>query len=104
MTSGPGRLAALEELREKDPASTLTLLMLANEYFKAERWSDTVAVLRDYLARAKDEGAAYRLLGRALRELKEDEAARRAFTEGALAARAHRHDGMAAELEEEAAR
>ena len=104
MTTGPGRVAALEELREKDPANTLTLLMLANEYFKSERWSDTVAILRDYLARTKDEGAAYRLLGRALRELGDDEAARAAFREGAQTARAHRHDGMAAELEEEANR
>jgi predicted Zn-dependent protease len=104
MTTGPGRAAALEELREKDPGNTLTLLMLANEYFKEQRWSDTVAVLRDYLARAKDEGAAYRLLGRSLRELGDDDAARRAFREGAQAARAHRHDGMASELEEEASR
>lgn len=102
MTSGPGRIAALEELREKDPASSLTLLMLANEYFKSGRWSDTVAVLRDYLGRTKDEGAAYRLLGLSLRELGDDEASRQAFRDGAAAARAHRHDGMAAELEEQA--
>ena len=56
--------------------------MLANEYFKDERWSDTVAILRDYLARAKDEGAAYRLLGRSLRNLGDDEAARAAFLAG----------------------
>jgi predicted Zn-dependent protease len=104
MTTGPGRLAALEQMREKDPANTLTLLMLANEYFKEGRWSDTVAVLRDYLGRAKDEGAAYRLLGRSLRELGDVEAAREAFRQGAETARAHRHDGMAAELEEEAGR
>jgi len=102
MTTGPGRIAALEELREKDPAATLTLLMLANEYFKAGRWNDTVAVLRDYLGRTRDEGAAYRLLGLSLRELGDDEAARSAFLEGAAAARAHRHDGMAAELEAQA--
>ena len=52
------RIAALEGLREKDPGNSLTLLMLANEYFKAGRWSDTVALLRDYLARTDDEGAA----------------------------------------------
>lgn len=102
MTSGPGRIAALEEMRERDPGNTLTLLMLANEYFKAGRPDDTVAVLRDYLARADDEGAAYRLLGQSLRLLGDHEAAREAFREGAKAARAHRHDGMAAELEAEA--
>lgn len=95
------RIGALESLREKDPANSLTLFMLANEYFKAERWSDTVAVLRDYLPRAKDEGAAYRLLGHSLRRLGDADAARQAFLEGAAAARAHRHDGMAAELEAE---
>ena len=104
MTSGPGRVAALEELREKDPANTLTLLMLANEYSKLARWGDAVAVLRDYLARTDDEGAAYRLLGNALRELGDEDAARTAFREGADAARRHRHDGMAAELEAESRR
>lgn len=96
------RLATLESLREKDPANTLTLFMLANEYFKAERWSDTVAVLRDYLARTRDEGAAFRLLGHSLRRLGDDDAARAAFLQGAEAARAHGHDGMAAEFDQEA--
>jgi predicted Zn-dependent protease len=96
------RLAMLETLRERDPANTLTLFMLANEYFKAGRWNDTIATLRDYLARAQDEGAAYRLLGHALRELGETEAARQAFLDGARRAREHRHDGMAHEFEEEA--
>ncbi len=96
------RIAALENLREKDPANTLTLLMLANEYFKGERWSDTVALLRDYLARATDEGAAYRLLGHSLRRLGDEEAAKHAFLQGAETARSHGHDGMANELEQEA--
>lgn len=96
------RVATLESLREKDPANTLTLFMLANEYFKAGRWSDTVAVLRDYLPRGKDEGAAYRLLGHSLRNLGDPEAAREAFRQGAATARAHRHDGMADEFEAEA--
>ncbi len=97
------RIPTLETLREKDPGNTLTLLMLANEYFKDGRWSDTVAVLRDYLGRAKDEGAAYRLLGRSLRELGDEEAAIEAFRQGAQTARAHGHDGMAAEFESELA-
>lgn len=96
------RAARLEELREKDPANSLTLLMLANEYFKDRRFGDTIAVLRDYLARAKDEGAAYRLLGLSLRELGDEEAARQAFRDGARVAREHHHDGMAAEFEEQA--
>jgi predicted Zn-dependent protease len=98
------RLATLESMRERDPANTLTLLMLANEYFKGERWSDAVAALRDYMARAKDEGAAYRILGHSLRNLGDFEAAREAFRQGAAAARAHRHDGMAEELAAEANR
>lgn len=96
------RIATLESLREKDPANTLTLFMLANEYFKAGRWNETVAVLRDYLPRANDEGAAFRLLGHSLRRLGDEEAARAAFLQGAAAARAHGHDGMAAEFDEEA--
>jgi len=96
------RIAALEGLREKDPGNSLTLLMLANEYFKAGRWSDTVALLRDYLALTKDEGAAYRLLGHSLRNLGDPEAAKQAFSQGAEAARSHGHDGMANELEGEA--
>ena len=97
------RVATLEALREKDPGNTLTLLMLASEYFKESRWSDTVAVLRDYLGRAADEGAAYRLLGHSLRRLGDDEAARHAFLQGAAAARAHGHSGMAEEFDREAA-
>ena len=96
------RRQQLEALREKDPANTLTLLMLANEYFKEERWADTIAVLRDYLAHARDEGAAYRLLGNSLRRLGDPEAARTAFRDGARVAREHGHDGMAAEFDEEA--
>jgi predicted Zn-dependent protease len=94
------RVASLEALREKNPENTLTLLMLANEYFKEQRWNDTVAVLRDYLGRAKDEGAAYRLLGSSLRNLGDEEAARAAFLQGAAAARAHGHPGMAEEFEQ----
>jgi predicted Zn-dependent protease len=93
------RIEALEGLREKDPANSLTLLMLANEYFKLERWSDTVAILRDYLARKEDEGAAYRLLGLSLRRLGDEIAARQAFLQGADCARQHGHDGMANELD-----
>lgn len=100
---GSSRIPTLESLREKDPGNGLTLLMLANEYFKDGRWSDTVAVLRDYLGRVRDEGAAYRLLGRALRELGDDDAATEAFRQGAVEARAHGHDGMAAEFEAELA-
>jgi predicted Zn-dependent protease len=92
------RIAALEGLREKDPGNSLTLLMLANEYFKAGRWSDTVALLRDYLARTDDEGAAYRLLGLSLRRLGDETAARHAFLQGVETARRHHHDGMANEL------
>jgi len=92
----------LEALREKDPGNSLTLFMLANEYFKEQRWSETIAVLRDYLSRAGDEGAAYRLLGHSLRNLGDHEAGRRAFLQGAAIAREHRHDGMAAEFEQEA--
>lgn len=98
------RVATLEGMREKDPANTLTLLMLANEYFKEAQWSESVAVLRDYMARAKDEGAAYRILGHCLRNLGDIEAAREAFRQGAATARAHRHDGMAEELAAEASR
>jgi predicted Zn-dependent protease len=96
------RIAALEDLREKDPANSLTLLMLANEYFKLGRWSDTVAVLRDYFDRKEDEGAAYRLLGQSLRRLGDEVAARQAFLQGAETARRHGHDGMANELEVQA--
>ena len=98
----PSRRESLEALREKNPENTLTLLMLANEYYKEERWSETIAVLRDYLARARDEGAAYRLLGSSLRQLGDLEAARTAFRDGARVAREHRHEGMANELDEEA--
>jgi Flp pilus assembly protein TadD len=97
------RLEQLEKLRQSDPANTLTLYMIVNELYKAERWNDVVTAARDYLAKARDEGSAYRLLGHALDRLGRRDEAKAAFLEGAAVAESHRHTGMAEEFRDAAA-
>ena len=96
------RLDQLEKLRAAQPDNALTLFMIVNELFKLERWDRVVATGREYLALARDEGAAYRLLGHALSRLGRGPEAKAVFLEGAAIADAHRHSGMAEEFRREA--
>ena len=92
------RLQQLEKLRAADPGNTLTLYMIVNELSRQERWEEVVALGREYLSKAKDEGSAYRLLGHALDRLGRRDEAKAAFLEGAAVAESHRHTGMAEEF------
>jgi Flp pilus assembly protein TadD len=96
------RLAQLEELRAAQPGNPLTLYMILNELYKQEQWENVVATGREYLALAKDEGAAYRLVGHALERLGRRDEAKAAFLAGAVVAESHRHTGMADEFRREA--
>jgi uncharacterized protein HemY len=96
------RLDQLEKMRVAQPGNTLTLYMILNELYKLEQWDRVVASGREYLALAKDEGAAYRLLAHALARLGRPEEAKAAFQEGAAVAESHRHSGMAEEFRREA--
>ena len=70
------------KLLERDPENPMVLYSLGSELFKKQKYSEA----REYLTRAirnkPDYSVAYRMLGRALYELREDAEARRVFAEG----------------------
>ena len=70
------------KLLERDPENPMVLYSLGNELFKEQKYPEA----RKYLTRAirnkPDYSVAYRMLGRALYELREDAEARRVFAEG----------------------
>jgi Flp pilus assembly protein TadD len=94
------RIEALRKMAEARPDDPRPRFGLALEYEKAERWDDVVATLRDYLARANDEGNAWGRLGAALRRLGRDDEAREAYRTGIDAAYRHGHPTMAGEFED----
>ena len=89
-------------MRAARPGDPLTLYMIVNELYKQERWEDVIATAREYLTVARDEGAAYRLLGHALERVGRRGEARAVFLDGAAVAESHRHAGMAEEFRQEA--
>jgi predicted Zn-dependent protease len=91
------RIDALKQMLESDPGNTMVQFGLANEYLKAERYEEAIALLNEYLARADDEGAAYGMLARAYLKTGRPEAARLVYERGIAAAQAHNHPSMAEE-------
>jgi predicted Zn-dependent protease len=89
------RIDTFKQLLEADPDNTVVRFGLANEYLKAERYVEAIAALKDYLARADDEGAAYGMLARAYEKEGRREEARAAFEQGIRAAESHGHPSMA---------
>lgn len=92
------RIDALRNLIAKDPSDFMARYMLANELFKAGDFAEAVSELEVYLEQGDDEGAGYRLMSEALLQLGDLERASSALRQGAAAARAHDHAGMAEEL------
>ncbi len=80
---------------ESDPANTMVLFGLANEYLKAENYSEGVAALENYLNQADDEGAAYGMLAKAYEKLGQSEKAKAAYERGIEVATRHGHPSMA---------
>ncbi|MCA1849133.1 MAG: tetratricopeptide repeat protein [Actinobacteria bacterium] len=76
------RAEMFRNLLEKDPDNPMILFSLGNELFKEGRYPEA----REHLARAvenkPDYSVAYRTLGRAHFELRENAEARRVFTKG----------------------
>jgi predicted Zn-dependent protease len=76
------RAEMFRKLLERDPYNPMILFSLGNELFKEGEYPEA----RDYMRRAienkPDYSVAYRMLGRALFELREDAEARRVFAEG----------------------
>ncbi|PLS87066.1 MAG: hypothetical protein CYG60_03905 [Actinobacteria bacterium] len=79
---GAPRSEMFRKLLDREPENPMVLYSLGNELFKEGRHSEA----KEYLGRAvknkPDYSVAYRMLGRSLFELGEDEEARRVFAEG----------------------
>jgi len=97
----PARVEALRRMADRNPDDPRPHFGLAAEYERVEDWPRVVEHLETYLRLADDEGNAWGRLGRALRALGRDEAARDAYRRGIEAADRHGHPSMAAEFEEE---
>jgi Flp pilus assembly protein TadD len=94
------RIAALQQLLEKNPADARLRFGLALEYEKQERWTEAAELLQSYLHDADDEGNAWGRLGHALRQLGRADEARAAYRRGIEVANRHGHPTMAMEFEE----
>ncbi|MFB3819166.1 MAG: tetratricopeptide repeat protein [Candidatus Methylomirabilales bacterium] len=91
------RIQALTRLLQADPGDATAHYMLGHEYFKAGMYREAVEALGRYLARADDEGAAYRTLAESLLRLGRRDEARQAFRDGLAAATRHGHQPLIAE-------
>ena len=92
------KIEKFRELLEKNPGNPLVHYSLANEYFKLERYEETIESINAYLCLKDDEGAAYRILGHCYTELAMEEQAKEAYEKGIVAASTHGHPDMAEEL------
>ena len=94
------RIDALRNLLAKPPDDAMTRYMLANELYKDGQLAEAVDELNAYLNAVEDEGAAYRILAEAYLGLDKKTEARWALRQGAEAALAYHHEGMAQEFED----
>lgn len=94
------RIDALRNLLSKNPKDSMTRYMLANELYKDAQYEAAADELQVYLNEKEDEGAAYRILAESYVQLGKKKEARWALRQGAEAARAHHHAGMADEFED----
>jgi Flp pilus assembly protein TadD len=76
------RLRALLAIAEAQPEEVMVWYGVANEYVKLERWQEAVDALRRTVALNPDYTSAHQMLGTALINLGQREAARVAWTEG----------------------
>jgi predicted Zn-dependent protease len=89
------RIEVFKQMLASDPANTMVLFGLANEYQKAEDWQKTIETLEDYLAKADDEGAAYGMLAKAYEKTGEREKAKTIYEKGIEVSLSHGHPSMA---------
>lgn len=92
------RIQKFKKLLEKNPVTPLVYYSLANEYFKLNRYEETIETIQEYLKLKDDEGAAYRILGHCYTELGEQKQAKEAYEKGMKAASRHGHPDMAEEF------
>jgi predicted Zn-dependent protease len=94
------RIEVFKSMLESDPANTMVLFGLANEYLKAENYTQAIPVLENYLNQADDEGAAWGMLAKAYEKQGEREKAKAALMRGVEVANLHGHPSMAADYGE----
>lgn len=92
------RIQKFKKLLEKTPTNPLVHYSLANEYFKLNRYKETIETINAYLKLKDDEGAAYRILGHCYAELGMEDSAKDAYKKGIQAASRHGHPDMAEEF------
>lgn len=76
------RAEMFRKLLERDPDNPMILFSLGNELFNEGDYPGARDCLRRAIENKPDYSVAYRTLGRALVELREDAEARRVFAEG----------------------
>ena len=94
------RTAAFEQMLKNDPDNSMVRFGLANEYLKDSKYELAIGMLKEYLERTDDEGAAWGMLSNAYRKLGETEKAKLALKKGVETAFRHGHPTMAAEFQE----
>ena len=92
------RIQKFKKLLERNPATPLVYYSLANEYFKLNRYEETIETINAYLELKDDEGAVYRILGHCYTELGMQDQAKDAYEKGVRAASSHGHPDMAEEF------
>ena len=81
------RSEMFRELLQKDPENPMVLYSLGNELFKEEKYEEARDLLQRAIENKPDYSVAYRMLGRAYYELREDNEARGVFLKGKEVAR-----------------
>lgn len=94
------RIEFFKQMLESDGANVTVLFGLANEYLKAENYTEAIPTLESYLACADDEGAAWGMLAKAYEKIGNREKAKNAYERGVEIANKHGHPSMAADFAE----
>lgn len=76
------KIELFAQMAQADSENAMIRYGLGNEYAKAERWTEAVATFRKVIEINPDYTAAYQMLGTALSNAGEPEAARLAWQEG----------------------
>jgi predicted Zn-dependent protease len=83
---GQSRLEIFETMAREQPDDAMVWYGLASEYLKVEKWSEAAAALRNVVRVNPDYTAAYQMLGTALINEGQADAARDAWSAGIEAA------------------
>ena len=89
------RIEVFKQMLEADPSNAMVMFGLAKEYEKVEQYDEVVNLLKDYLAKADDEGNAYGMLAKAYEKQGMREKAKEAYEKGIEVSNAHGHPSMA---------